>query len=146
MITEARLGRRLRRHVGAHLYDDSGVCPRGIAIYSLSDPRDIRQTRYVGQTSHPRRRFLQHLNTARLWLPDEIPWWVQSPKLRPLYQWVRSLHRDAERLPVMVVLEWAETLEEARLAERRRIFECLAGRLDLFNVEREILGRQLPLV
>ena len=38
--------------------------------------RDVRQVRYVGQTRDPRRRFSQHLNVARLWLPDELPWWV----------------------------------------------------------------------
>lgn len=146
VITRAQIGRYLRRHVEAQLYDDSGMSPQGTAIYSLSDPRDIRAIRYVGQTADPRRRFLQHLNTARVWLPDEIPWWVQSPKLRPLYQWVRSLYQDGQRLPVMVVLEWAGSLAEARIAERRRIFQCFAERIELFNVEGEILGRQLPLV
>jgi hypothetical protein len=39
-----------------------------------------------------RRRFLQHLNTARLWMPDAVPWWVVTPSLRPLYTWIRELH------------------------------------------------------
>ncbi len=34
----------------------------------------------------------------------------------------------------------------ARLAERARIYECLAERMTLLNVETEILGRQIPLV
>jgi hypothetical protein len=145
-LTRAQCSRFLRRHVNAQFYDESGVHPEGTAIYSLSDPRDIREVRYVGQTGHPRRRFFQHLNSARLWLPDEIPWWVQSPKLRPLYQWIRNLYKNQQRLPIMVVSEWTATVTDARTAERRRIFEYLAKRFDLLNVEQEILGRQHPLI
>jgi hypothetical protein len=129
-----------------HLYDDSGAVPRGTAIYCLSDPRDVREVRYVGQTNVPRRRFLQHLNTAKLWLPDEMPWWVKSPRMRPLYGWIRELYRDGRRLPVMVVSAWVETVSDARVAERSRIYECLEKRLQLLNVESEILGRQIPLI
>jgi hypothetical protein len=142
----AQCRQHLRHYVNAQIYDESGVPPAGTAIYSLSDPRHIREVRYVGQTGQPRRRFLQHLNTARLWLPDEIPWWVQSPKLRPLYRWIRDLYQDQERLPVMVLSEWTATVTDARIAERRRIFECFAKRLELLNVEQEILGRQQPLI
>lgn len=102
--------------------------------------------RYVGQTGAPRRRFLQHLTTAKLWLPDEMPWWVQYPKMRPLSEWIRTLYRDQRRLPTMVINEWAESVTHARVAERRRIYECLEKRLVLLNVEIEILGRQLPLI
>lgn len=136
----------LRRHVNAQLYDESGVLPQGTAVYSLSDPRELRELRYIGQTGHPRRRFLQHLNTARLWLPDEIPWWVPSPKLRPLYQWIRALYQDQQRLPVMVIQHWNSTVVDARDAERSWIFDCLAKNLSLLNVEQEILGRQRPLI
>jgi hypothetical protein len=146
LATRAEFGRHFRSHVGAHLYDDSGFAPHGIAIYSLSDPRDIRQVRYVGQTSAPRRRFLQHLNTAMLWMPDDRPWWVKSPKLRPLSAWIRELYQDELRLPVLVVTAWVETASEARVAERTRIFHCLERRLQLLNVEMEILGRQLALL
>ena len=90
--------------------------------------------------------FLQHLRTARLWLPDELPWWVLQPKLRPLYEWIRELHRDGERLPTMVIHSWVETTKAARIAERARIHESLAKQLPLLNVERVILGRQLPLI
>jgi hypothetical protein len=128
------------------LYDDSRVLPVGTAIYSLADPRDLRLTRYVGQTSIPRRRFLQHLNTARLWLPEERPWWVHEPKLRPLYAWIRALHLEEGRLPTMVIHGWADTAKAARLAERAWIYESLARRLPLLNVEREILGAQIPLI
>jgi hypothetical protein len=143
---KARVVQHFRRHVGMHLYDDSGTVPRGTAIYFLSDPRDVREVRYVGQTNVPRRRFLQHLNTAKLWLPDETPWWVKSPKMRPLYGWIRELYRDGRRLPVMVVSAWVETVSDARVAERSRIYECLEKRLQLLNVESEILGRQIPLI
>jgi hypothetical protein len=145
-VTKAQVGQHFRRHVGMHLYDDSGEIPRGTAIYFLADPRDVRDVRYIGQTNIPRRRFLQHLNTAKVWLPDETPWWVKSPKLRPLYGWIRELYRDGRRLPVMVVTAWAETASAARVAERNRIYECLEKRLPLLNVETEILGRQIPLV
>jgi hypothetical protein len=145
MFTEAQLARRLREHVKRELYDDSRLEPIGTAIYSLADPRDLRLSRYIGQTASPGRRFLQHLRTARLWMPDEIPWWVQQPKLRPLYGWLRELHRDEGRLPTMVIHSWVETTQAARLAERARIYESLANRLPLLNVERELLGGQLPL-
>lgn len=146
LATKAELGRYLRGQVKVQLYDDSGAPPRGNAIYFLSDPRDIRQIRYVGQTGSPRRRFLQHLNTAMLWLPDDMPWWVKSPKLRPLSGWIRQLYQEEMRLPVMVVTAWMETAGQARIAERARIYECLEQRLQLLNVETEILGRQIPLL
>jgi hypothetical protein len=141
-----QLRRRFCLHTKRELYDESGVPPEGLAIYTLSDPRDIREVRYVGQTGAPRRRFLQHLNQAQLWLPDECPWWVKVPKLRPLYTWVRALYRDEGRFPVMVVMAWAATLAEARAAERARIFECLSKRLPLLNVETEILQGRIPLL
>jgi hypothetical protein len=128
------------------LYDESGVDARGTAIYCLSDPRDIRDVRYVGLTHAPTRRFLQHLNTARLWMPDDTPWWVRSPKLRPLYGWIRELYQDEGRLPVMLITRWVETETEARVEERTRIYECLEKRLRLLNVETETLGRQIPLI
>jgi hypothetical protein len=144
--TRAELGRRFRSHVDAQLYDDSGFSALGTAIYSLSDPRDLRQVRYVGQTRAPRRRFLQHLSYAMLWMPDELPWWVKSPKLRPLGEWIRTLYQDELRLPVMVISSWVETAAEARRAERARIYQCLVSQLPLLNVETEILGRQIPLL
>ncbi len=137
---------RMRRHIRAELYDDSGECAHGIAVYTLSDPRSIRDVRYVGQTRSPARRFAQHLNTARLWLPNEVPWWVKSPKLRPLYTWIRGLYADDRRMPVMVVTAWTGSIGEARVLERARIMECLESRLEILNVEREILGRQGQLI
>jgi hypothetical protein len=146
MLTRHQLARRINQHVEQDLYDDSRQTPAGTAIYSLADPRDLRLTRYVGQTSTPRRRFLQHLRGARLWVPDEIPWWVHQPRLRPLYTWIRNLYQDGQRLPTMVIHSWVETTRAARLAERELIYESLANQLPLLNLERAILGRQLPLI
>ena len=141
-----RVRRRLRLHAAMHLYDDSGAASEGLAIYTLSDPRDVRNVRYVGQTRSPRRRFLQHLNHAQLWLPDERPWWIKQPKLRPLYTWIRALYRDECRLPVMIVTAWAPTVAAARVIERARIFEYLALKSPLLNVETENLHSQVPLL
>jgi hypothetical protein len=71
---------------------------------------------------------------------------VKQPKLRALYAWVRELYRDQYRLPVMVITAWAETLREARAAERARISACLANQLPLLNVETEILRGRIPLL
>ena len=79
-------------------------------------------------------------------MPDETPWWVKAPKMRPLSAWIRDLYNDGYRLPVMVIGAWVDTASEARVAERARIYECLERRLRLLNVETEILGRQMPLV
>ena len=146
MLTKASLSRRLSRHVEVEMYDDSAESGGGVAIYMLVDPRDLRETRYVGQTSQPRRRFLQHLNTARLWFPNERPWWVKSPKLRPLYTWIRDLYADELRLPTMIICGWAQTSAAARLQERTQIVECLAKRLPLLNVESERFAQQPPLL
>ena len=129
----AALQRELRRRLHLHLYDESGVTPAGVAIYSLADPREARVSRYVGQTAQPARRLMQHLRTARLWLPDEIPWWIEAPRLRPLYHWIRELHGQEGRLPVMVVHAWVDT-EHAQRAERNYIRVCLAQQLPLLNV------------
>jgi hypothetical protein len=138
------LARLVRRRVPQLLCDLSGVEPASVAVYSLSDPRDLRAARYIGRTRTPRRRLLQHIGTARLWLPDALPWWVSSPRLRPLYVWLRHLYADGARLPVLAIHEWV-TDEEAPCAERRHIFECLGQGLELLNFEAELLRRQLVL-
>ena len=145
-LTRAQLSRRLRHHMATQLYDESGTAIRNTAIYALTDPRTLREPRYIGQTSDPQRRFFQHLNTARLWLPDETPWWVQSPRLRPLYHWIRSLYRDDGRLPTMVIREWVGSSDDARLAERAQICACLANQQQLLNVEPRLNGQQLLLL
>ncbi|HEY6454295.1 MAG TPA: hypothetical protein VIY90_03330 [Steroidobacteraceae bacterium] len=146
MLTKAQLAAQLRKHVTRELYDDSGLVAGGTAIYSLADPRDLRLTRYIGQTCAPQRRFLQHLSTARLWLPAQAPWWVKQPRLRPLYQWLRDLYAREQRLPTMIIHAWVETRRGARVAERARIVAALANDLPLLNIERELLSRQMPLL
>jgi hypothetical protein len=151
MITKMELAQQLRQHVAAQFYDESGVGIAGAkgeaaaAIYALTDPRRLRDPRYIGQTSDPTRRFLQHLTTARLWIPDEVPWWVKSPKLRPLYEWIRDLYRDEGRLPTMIVREWV-SVDHARVAERAQICACLEKRFSLLNVEPRLTGNQLLLL
>jgi len=126
--------RELRRRLHLLLYDESGVTPAGTAIYSLADPREARVSRYVGQTAQPPRRLMQHVRTARLWLPDdETLWWIKAPRLRPLYHWMRDLYSEDERLPVMVVHAWVEA-QDAQRAERDHIRVCLAQQLPLLNI------------
>lgn len=145
-LEKHQLGRYVRQRLPDLLLDESGAPAAGVAIYTLSDPRDLRCVRYVGQTRSPQRRLLQHIHTARLWLPDEVPWWFGAPKLRPLYEWIRALHRDEHRLPVMLVTAWSASVRAARLAERELILQHLGRQQELFNMERDILERQVPLL
>jgi hypothetical protein len=145
-LDRLQIARYLRSHVAAQLYDASGLPSQGTAIYTLSDPRGLRQVRYVGQSRAPIRRFLQHLNTARLWLLADSPWWIKDPKLRPLSQWIRQLYLEEMRLPTMVICDWVKTTAEARVAERARICACLQNQLQLLNVESEYSGSQIQLL
>ena len=145
-LAKADLARYVRAHTRMNLFDESGDEHTGVAIYGLSDPRDIRDVRYIGQTSAPPSRYLQHLNAARLWLPDALPWWVKSPKLRPLYSWIRALYSDDGRLPVMVITAWTVTTKQARSAERSQIVRCLKEGHDLFNIEKDVFGPELILL
>lgn len=142
--------RQLMRHIRARLtesiYDESGCEPQEFAVYTLSDPRAIREVRYVGQTRTPAQRLWQHVNTARLWQPDEVPWWFRSPALRPLYEWIRQLYRDEGRLPLMILVQWTPTLAEARACERTNIYDLLRAKQSLFNVECARLGQVTPLL
>jgi hypothetical protein len=139
------LTRYIRARLATHCCDESGVAAGGVAIYTLSDPRELRAIRYVGQSAVPRRRLGQHLNAARLWLPHQAPWWVKSPRLRPLYAWIRDLFQDEGRLPVMVVRTWVAA-SQGRGAERMHIYECLQQQQPLLNFESELFRRQLLLI
>jgi hypothetical protein len=129
-----------------HVHAEAPVLGLGAAVYLLADPRDVRSPRYVGQTRDPHARFAQHLRTARLSLPDEVPWWVRSPKHRPLYAWMRELHRDGGRLPFMWVEEWVGLDADPLVAERAAIMRWLARGAALLNAEAVKLGAQLPLL
>jgi hypothetical protein len=143
-LSQVQVSRLIRARLDLLLVDDSSTAPQEAAIYTLCDPRDLRCARYVGQTRSPRRRLLQHLNGAKLWLPDELPWWVKDPELRPLYDWIRGLFRDGFRLPIMIIREWS-SCAAARSQERQRIMEGLANGESLFNVEARLTGSQLVL-
>jgi len=130
--TRAQIIRRIRTNFHNLLLDCSGSEPADVAIYTLADPRDIRQIRYVGQSTRPDRRYLQHISQARLWEPAETPWWIKKPQLRPLYQWIRDLYADEHRLPVMLIARWTES-GNALSEERRYINECIGKSLPLFN-------------
>jgi hypothetical protein len=140
---------RTRPVISSHVHVMEDGPPGGTAIYTLSDPRAVRCARYVGQTCHPRARYAQHLRTARLSLPDgagNAPWWVRSPKYRPLYAWIRELYRDGGRLPFMWVDEWLAPGVDPRVAERAAIMRWLAQGAALLNVEARQQGAQLPLL
>jgi hypothetical protein len=141
---EAR--RALRAAARALVHDAERAVAGATAIYTLADPRDVRCPRYVGQTRDPRRRFAQHVSSARVWLPDEAPWWVRSPKYRPLYDWIRALYRDDGRLPFMWVTEWIDPAADALVAERAAIMRLLSQGAPLLNVEARSVGAQLPLL
>ena len=130
----------------SHVHGDARGSAGGTAIYTLADPRDVRSPRYVGQTRDPHARFAQHVQTARLSLPDSVPWWVRSPKHRPLYAWIRELNRDGGRLPFMWVEEWVEPDADPLVAERAAIMRWLARGAALLNAEALKLGAQLPLL
>ena len=109
----AALQREVRRRLHTHLYDESGVTPAGTAIYSLADPREARISRYIGQTRQPARRLMQHLRTARLWLPDETPWWVEAQHAQ-LVERERIRACLAQQLPLLnVVICQMAGVEEA---------------------------------
>lgn len=137
---------RARAAVRTHIYDQGSGLDGATAVYTLADPRDARCPRYVGQTRDLRRRFMQHVQSARLWLPDDVPWWVRSPKHRPLYSWIRALYRDDGRLPFMCVVERVEVGSDPLIAERSAILRMLAEGARLLNVEARALGPQLPLL
>ena len=130
----------------SHVHVDACGAHGGTAIYTLADPRDVQSPRYVGQTRDPHTRFAQHVQMARLWLPDVTPWWVRSPKHRPLYAWIRELNRDGGRLPFMWVEEWVEADLDPLVAERAAIMRWLARGAALLNAEALKLGAQLPLL
>jgi hypothetical protein len=132
-MRDLRLAGRIQRGRQHNVLDQTGCGPGDVAIYTLSDPRDIEAVRYVGQTRNPVSRFSQHLNTARLWLPDELPWWVKREQWRPLYTWIRQLYREDGRLPLMVIVAWT-IAELANSDERRFVSAFVAEKLPLLNV------------
>lgn len=144
MITRAGFSLQVRRRLPLMLMDDCSDVAGDFAVYTLSDPRDVRDVRYVGQTRAPPSRYRQHVNKACPWLPDDMPWWFKAPKDRPLHEWIRALHRDGGRLPVMIIVSRCTELRAARAAERALIFQCLEQGLPIFNFEAQLALRQNP--
>jgi hypothetical protein len=142
----AAVARLVRTAAWSHVHDACGGASGSAAIYTLADPRDVRCPRYVGQTRDPRRRFAQHVRAARLWLPDALPWWVRAPRQRPLYEWLRALHRDGGRLPFLLVEEWIDVGGDPLAAERAAIIDLCSRGAPLLNVEAERLRTQRPLL
>jgi len=156
IVTARVAARAFRAHVHGVEHGPAG----GTAIYTLSDPRDVRCARYVGQTCDPLARYAQHVRMARLALLQgavadagmdapgtaETPWWIRSERQRPLYAWIQELNRDGGRLPFMWVEEWLEPGVDALVAERAAIMRWLAQGAALLNVEARQLGAQLPLL
>jgi hypothetical protein len=141
----ATLSREIRRRLPTLRFDDSGATPSGCAVYTLSDPRDVRAVRYVGQTANPGRRHAQHVAQARLWMPDTLPWWIRRPELRPLYEWIRALHADEGRLPTLIVTAWCTRVADARALERETIMRYLGEQMPVLNREAAILSARIPL-
>lgn len=129
------LARRLRGPLNAQVCDASAGEREGIALYTLSDPRDVRAVRYVGQTGAPLRRYRQHVRAACLWLSAAAPWWMRAPHLMPLHGWIRALHADEGRLPCMLVRQWVPTLAEALALEQSLIATHRAAGCLLLNCE-----------
>jgi hypothetical protein len=142
VITRPQFAIQLRRRLPLFLMGDGSEEAGEVAVYTLSDPRDLRDVRYVGQTRSPRSRYRQHVNKSCPWLPDEMPWWFKAPKDRPLHEWIRELHRDGARLPVMIIVSWHPDIPAARAAERALIFQCLEQELRILNVEAQIALRR----
>lgn len=126
---------RLRRHLGVLICDTSDAERVGVALYTLSDPRDVRAVRYVGQSSAPTRRYRQHVRAACLAQDGARPWWLRQPHLGPLHEWIRALHADGGRLPFMLITNWAPSVAAARLLEQSLITAHRAAGCALFNCE-----------
>jgi hypothetical protein len=141
VITRTQFAIQLRRRLPLLLMEDCSQAGE-VAVYTLSDPRDVRDVRYVGQTRSPHSRYRQHVNKASPWLPDDVPWWFKAPKDRPLHEWIRNLHREGARLPVMIICSRHPDIAAARAAERALIFQCLEQGLPILNVEAQLALRK----
>jgi len=124
-------------------YDLGEDHPR-IAIYSLADPRALRSPRYIGQTTDPARRHLQHLRNAQPWevAGSDHAWWHTPHRLLALYAWIRDLWQAEQLLPCLLVHEWVTSPLAAQVAERRRIADGVCRGMALFNFEARRLRDQ----
>lgn len=134
-VTRAEIALRLRRQLPALICDDSDGERAGVALYTLSDPRDVRAVRYVGQSRAPLRRYRQHVRAACLALDARAPWWIRQPDLGPLHAWIRALHADGGRLPFMLITQWVPSVAAARLLEQSLITSHRMAGCPLLNCE-----------
>jgi hypothetical protein len=86
------------------------------------------------------------VRAAALWIPDDLPWWVGRERYRPLYEWLRDLYRDEQRLPMMIVSAWHDVAADATAAERALIQESLRAGFALLNLESAELEPQIRLL
>lgn len=91
-----------------------------MAIYALADPLSA-ETRYIGQSWHPMRRYEQHLSSAR----------VHGAHGSPKDAWIASL-LDRGVAPCLLWLDWVWA-EDAERAEREQIADHQARGCALFN-------------
>ncbi|MEO8125824.1 MAG: hypothetical protein ABI822_01970 [Bryobacteraceae bacterium] len=151
--TRQQVALALRSRWRSLVWDNAdGARGNGYAIYTLSDPRDVRAVRYVGQSSDPPRRYCQHVQAARVWLADRpgadggpVPWWLDRSPARDLSIWIRELYADGARLPVMMVQSWLGTLAQALRAERDALDHFVADGRALLNQAAVQAGPQLRL-
>ena len=134
-VTRDELALRLRRQLSALICDASDGERAGVALYTLSDPREVRAVRYVGQSRAPMRRYRQHVRAACLALDAAAPWWVRQPHLGPLHEWIRALHADGGRLPFMLITQWVPSVAAARLLEQSLITAHAVAGCALLNFE-----------
>lgn len=134
-ILRAGVVGRLRRLLPGLVCDVSDGERAGVALYTLSDPRDVRAIRYVGQARAPLRRYGQHVRAACLELDVPAPWWLRQPRLGPLHEWIRALHADGGRLPFMLITQWTLSVAAARVLEQSLIRSHLADGSALLNFE-----------
>lgn len=135
-VYERRLAvtRRMRRCRASQILEFADPSGGEVALYTLSDPRDFQQVRYVGQSRSPARRYAQHITAARPWLQSEVPWWIREPALRPLYAWISALYAEECRMPVMAIRAWIPAAD-ALGQELRLIRSCLMQDMPLLNRE-----------
>jgi hypothetical protein len=126
------------------LPDDERMDARGRATQARAGMPEVEQRR----EQLPARAGMPEVEQRREQLPGAVadtPWWVRSPKHRPLYAWIRALHSDGGRLPFMWVEEWVGPDADALVAERAAIMRWLARGAELLNAEARALGAQRPL-
>ena len=106
-------------------------------LYVLCEPTEVdpgEAIRYVGISSDTRRRFKEHLESARTNYGG-------NPKLRA---WLRRLNRRGLH-PTMKVYHFEGTLEAMRRQEKAVIYQLRRQGAGLLNTQHNTRPRQWPL-